>query len=348
MSRAFTTLFVVLLSLISYSVTSAQATPEQDLKTGKCILPTLKIDERPGSTEHPTQVSVGFRLIDITAVEDLSQSIKTDFVISLSWTDPRLAAFEGCQFNLNQVWTPQIDIINSGRLFKRLREQVEVLAAGRVRYIQRYQGSLVYQYDGRRFPFDHQDIIISLLSLEYGDQEVSLVIDGKFTGKKPGAFIVADWEITQVKAEVFPQPIAVFRQNHSIFNFSISAKRLPGHFLLKVILPLTLIVFMSWTVFWIDPKNLNAQIGMSGTSMLTLIAFQFGMANILPNLNYYTLMDKFVVGSTIIVFLSLIESVTKSYLTANHKQKMAVRIDRVCRWIFPIGFTAYSLIIFYG
>ena len=93
-----------------------------------------------------------------------------------------------------------------------------------------------------------------------------------------------DWTISQVEANVDPLYLDVFNSYHSAFNFSISAKRQSGYYIWKVIVPLMLIVFMSWTVFWIDPSNLGPQIGMSATSMLTLIAFQFAMANILPKL----------------------------------------------------------------
>jgi hypothetical protein len=57
-------------------------------------------------------------------------------------------------------------------------------------------------------------------------------------------------------------------------------------------------------------------------------------------------MDKFIVGSTIIVFLSLIESVTTSYLVSIQKKEAAMRIDRLCRWAFPVAFVAFTLIVF--
>ena len=107
-----------------------------------------------------------------------------------------------------------------------------------------------------------------------------------------------------------------------------------------------LIVFMSWTVFWIDPAHFGAQIGMSATTMLTLIAFQFAMANILPRLSYYTVLDKFIAGSTIFVFLALIESVATSCLFSKEKHGLAIRMDRLCRWAFPVFFVVFSLLIF--
>ena len=292
-------------------------------------------------------MSVGLRLLDVTAIEDTSQSITADFVLSQTWMDLRLAAFEGCQFSFDDVWNPQIDIINAGRLFTRLRKYVDVLESGRVRYVQRYQGALVFPYDAHQFPFDRHDIGISLLSMEYGEKDVRLIIDEEVTGRRVDEFNVPDWKISGVQAKVYSQPVVAFNQVHSGYEFSISAKRRSAYYIWKVILPLIFIVFMSWTVFWINPAQFGPQIAMSATSMLTLIAFQFAMANILPHLSYYTLLDKFIVGSTIIVFLSLIESVTTSYLVSIQKKEMAMRIDRLCRWAFPSAFATFTFIVFF-
>jgi len=346
MAKKWCTSIGVALSLFVCSIAFAQPVLKKEIQAEKCNLPTLRVNERPGPADLPTEVTVGLRLLDVTAIVDTSQTITADFVISQTWTDPRLAAFAGCRFSLDEVWTPQIEIINAGRLFTRLRKQVHVLESGRVRYIQRYQGALVFRYDAHKFPFDHHNIILSLLSFEYGDKDVRLIIDEDYTGRRPDEFNVPDWKISEVQAKIYSEPIAAFHQNSSGFAFSISAERRSAFYIWKVILPLMLIVFMSWAVFWIDPAQLGAQIGMSATSMLTLIAFQFAMANILPHLSYYTLLDKFIVGSTGLVFLSLIESVTTSYLANIQKQHIAIQIDRICRGAFPFIFVVFSLIIF--
>ncbi len=347
MLKKWATSIVIAIVIFLGSFAWIQAMEQKEQLANKCILPDLKNDQRPGPADRPTQVSIGLRLLDITAIEDTSQSITSDFVVSLTWVDPRLVGFEGCQFGLDEVWTPQIDIINAGRVFTRLRKQVNVLASGRVRYVQRYQGSLVFQYDAHQFPFDRHNIIISLLSYAYGEKDVSLIIDKEFTGRKPDQFNIPDWKINKVQAIIMSQSIDAIHLNSSEFAFNIFAQRRTNYYIWKVILPIILIVLMSWTVFWIDPSQLGAQMGMSATSMLTLIAFQFTLADILPRLSYYTLLDRFVIGSTVLVFLSLLESVTTSHLAADvQKQKLAIRIDRISRWVFPLVFAIFSLIAF--
>ena len=133
----------------------------------------------------------------------------------------------------------------------------------------------------------------------------------------------------------------------SIYNFDISGNRITLFYVWKVILPLCLIVAMSWTVFWISPAQFGPQIGMSATSMLTLIAFQFATTNMIPELGYFTILDLFIGGATILVFLALFESLTTSYLVSKDKQELALRIDFASRFVFPITFVVLIVAVFF-
>ena len=132
-----------------------------------CDAMEVKTDQPPDPAGQPTEVSVGLRLINVTGIKDTSQTIAVDFMVTQEWTDQRMAAFEGCEYSLDEVWIPQVDVINSGRLFPRLQKNVEVLGDGRLQQVQRYSGVLSFVYDAHRFPFDTQDIVITLLSEKY-------------------------------------------------------------------------------------------------------------------------------------------------------------------------------------
>ncbi|MFT5729526.1 MAG: hypothetical protein ACI8PB_003697 [Desulforhopalus sp.] len=312
-----------------------------------CDLKEVKSDLRPGASSQPTIVTVGLRLIDVTAIEDTSQTITADFMVTQDWIDPDLAGYEGCQFSLDEVWSPQINVLNSGRLFKKFDDFVNVFEAGRVRLTQRYRGSLVFVYDAHRFPFDTQNIVVSLLSEKNDQNKVKIIINESVTGRNPAAFNIPDWSITDVSAQVVTKHFEIGNSSHSSFEFSIPAKRLSGYYTWKVIVPLMLIVFMSWTVFWINPSQVGPQISMSATSMLTLIAFQFAMGDIQPRLTYFTVMDRFIFGSTVLVFLALLESVATNYLVNKNAEARALQMDRHCCWIFPTVFFVFVGIVFY-
>ncbi len=82
--------------------------------------------------------------------------------------------------------------------------------------------------------------------------------------------------------------------------------------------------------------------------MLTLIAFIFATINMLPALGYFTVLDLFIGASTILVFLAMVVSLTTSYLISLDRAESAVRVDRVCRLIFPLAFASVVILVFFA
>jgi len=120
--------------------------------------------------------------------------------------------------------------------------------------------------------------------------------------------------------------------------FEFQAKRRTGYYIWKVIVPLVLIVFMSWTVFWISAENIGAQIGVATSSILTLIAYRFILGNLLPRVSYLTQLDYFILGATVLVFLALLEVVVSSALAQRGNKEQAHRVDVAARLLFPLTF----------
>ena len=81
--------------------------------------------------------------------------------------------------------------------------------------------------------------------------------------------------------------------------------------------------------------------------MLTLIAFQFATTSMIPRLGYFTVLDLFIGAATILVFLALCESLTTSYLVSKERQELALRVDFVCRFAFPLTFVVLIIAVFF-
>ena len=286
-------------------------------------------------------------MIDLTEINDVKQTLTGDFAVRLSWTDARLSQFQGCEIALDKIWSPSVVFANSGRLITSRPREVSVGPGGQVRYLQRYYGTLASYHNLHDFPFDEQRIVISLFPIDSPEIEVQLVDDEGFTGRRD-LLNISDWKIESVKGGIERQKVEASGKFHSRYDFEITVRRFTGYYVWKVILPLCLIVVMSWCVFWIAPTQSDTQIGLSATSMLTLIAFIFATTNMVPELGYFTRLDRFIIGSTILVFLALIQSVTTSYLVARKGEQVSLRIDLVCRIAFPLAFAALVLGVFIG
>jgi hypothetical protein len=310
-----------------------------------CKLPQINLWERPLVDGAPTKVALGFFLIDIIDIDDVEQEIKTEFEVFQTWTDPRLTGLDECRFDLSQVWSPDLTFVNSGRVFPAFPERVAVGPKGVVRYVQRYRGSLSFPHALQNFPFDAHTIQIALIPMRQDRHADRLEVDKEHISRQ-GQFTILDWTFGDVSARIVPTTHPVTGETADVFYFEIPTTRLYQYYLWKVFMPLTLIAAMSWSVFWVNPAKFGPQIGMSATSMLTLIAFQFAVESILPRLSYFTLLDGFSAAATGLVFLGLVESLATSYLVSIARAELAVRIDRVCRWAFPLAFTAIVVWIF--
>jgi cadmium resistance protein CadD (predicted permease) len=311
--------------------------------------------DRPNADSGPTQISVAIWFVDVSSIDSAQQNFTADVVVVLRWKDPRLAHTVGgvALYPLDQIWNPRVVVVNeTNSISHRFPDSVEVAADGTVIYRQRLVGSFTQALVLKSFPFDKQVFRVQLAAVKYGPNEVSLVPDEKWiaaginqaAGISP-SITLPDWTVEKWEVKPLVYTLAPGLEN-SGYAVEFTASRNVQHYILKVILPLVLIVMMSWAVFWIDPVTSNSQISIAVTSMLTLIAYRFAVDSQLPRLPYMTRIDLFFLVSTLLVFFSLIEVLVTTILDNNQQTARAKNIDRYCRAIFPVIFAIASIAIF--
>ena len=303
--------------------------------------------DRPDPPGTITEVRVGIFLMDLASIDDASQTFSADFFLIRRWRDTRLAfdAPPGSEavrvLPATEVWHPEIVILNRRDVRVSLPEQVHVSPDGTVLYRQRYQGTLASPLDLKRFPFDRQQLPIQVASLHDADQVV-LQPDPHRTGRMPGLSI-AGWivELGPMENDTF-EPIAGERTLPRVV-LHLDARREVGYFVWKLFVPLGLIVFMAWTVFFIGHDQMGPRIGISTASIFTLIAFQFSLGRVLPPISYLTRADAFVLGSSVLVYLALAETIFSGKLNVGGRVELAQRIDRHARWIYAALFVLVAV-----
>ena len=303
--------------------------------------------ERPGAETGPTQVSVGIWIVDISKIDSAEQSFTAEVAAVLRWKDPRLVHTGSgiARYPLEQVWHPRIALANeTSSVTRKIPDFVEVEPDGTVTYRQRYAGAFTQPLRLRSFPFDRQTFHVQLVAVRYRPNEVRFVPDEdwvrnglKNAGGIAPSITLPDWTIEKWETKPLTYALAPGLQ-YSSYAFVFTASRNVQFYILKVILPLILIVVMSWAGFWIDPVNASAQISVAVTSMLTLIAYRFAVDTQLPRLPYMTRLDALFLISTLLVFFSLIEVMATTILDNNQQTERAKKLDRYCRVIFPAIF----------
>ena len=300
---------------------------------------------RPNEKEGPTKVSIAFYIIDVEDIDSKKQSFTADVVIRLKWNDPRLSEVKG-PIPLNAIWNPNILIYNLRDADTRLPETVTIFEGGIVQYTQRYYSKLSSHLNFKDFPFDEQILSISLLAFGFTPDEVELVYETAGSEKK---FSISDWYIEPLGAKNSVMKANLFEDNSEEItrpklDYNLKANRFIQYYWWKVLAPLLVILFLSWAVFWIDPSQVGAQIGVSGTSILTLIAFLLRLENFLPPVSYLTHMDYFIFTSLVLVFLAYLEALTSTTFALKGKKEFALKLDLTSRIVYPF---IYFVVILY-
>lgn len=307
-----------------------------------CICTLGNVDAQD-LTHEQVDVNVHALLVDIDEINSVSESFVANFYIELDWRDSTLAHNnpDSISRSLDEIWHPRLVILNQQRLVQTLPLSVEVKPDGKVVFRQRFWGSFSQQLELKSFPFDSQHLEIILIDTSMGNRLIRLIPSEDSTISE--RLRIPDWQVMDWGFVTTELPLGRMSAPVPAMVFSLDVKRYTSFFTLKVIFPLLLIVAMSWLVFWIDPSLAATQISVSVTAMLTLIAYRFAIGGMVPRLAFLTSLDYFVLASTILVFLSLVEVIYTYHLTQTNRIESARSLDRKMRWIAPL---VYMLLIF--
>jgi hypothetical protein len=297
------------------------------------------VAERPGPEGEPTQVKLGIFLIDIDEINDVDQRFSVDLFFRLRWNDPRLALPEGDQgiglrtFSLDDIWTPKALIVNDRGLNTQLPRVAEVDTQGNVQYRQRLYGELAVSLDLHEFPFDSQILPIDIISYAYDPGQLQFLADGEMGGNI-GAFAAEGWRFKALEPQIGEFSVTGTDWARSRITYGLEARRISQYYVLTIFLPITLIVFMAWSAFWLQPNIVPSRIAISTASIFSLLAFGFSIRMSLPKIAYVTRADMFAVGCMLMVFLALAVAVLGSRWAEAGEIEKAKRLNGRARWVY--------------
>ena len=335
-------LAVLLLGCATYDSSFAQ-TPGNDLS--RLGLPN------PGGQ---TKVRVGFRLSDITDISEEREMFEFESVLTLKWHDPRQAfdpaelgvqelIYQG-QFQFNEVfngWWPLLVLANEAGPLEQQGELLKIKPDGSMTYIAELDGVVKTKMNLHHFPFDSQRFEILLKCLGFDRSEVLLVPDHETSGFRAQGTGIAQWKYLGMN--VVPRDHELtFADGHvgssSHVVVYVDMKRNP-HFILRiVVIPLFILVMLSWSVFWMSKSSVGDRMDISFVGILTVVAYQIMISANLPRIDYLTLMSTFLYLSFLSMAAGVVINLHVAHLDHAGRTADGDMIDRRCRWLFP---TAY-------
>lgn len=302
----------------------------------------------PPNPEGLTKIYISIVINNISEINAASEIMQADIYLAAKWNDPRLK-HEGAESelkNFNNAWGPLITISNRLNISKSFAEDIFVSNDGTATYFQRIFGGFTQKFEFKDFPFDTQTFDVKIIGMGNTAKDIELVPDPEVKSGISDDLSLPEWNILDWKYDNTPYTLMKGTPELPALTFSFRAKRESGFYLLVFVIPLVLIIIMSWTSFWLDPKLSSSQISIATTSMLTLIAYRFVVSGGLPKISYMTRMDIFVLGSSILIFITLLQTVLTTSLTSRGKEILGNKIDVHCRWIFPLLYIFVCLVAF--
>ncbi len=305
--------------------------------------------------DEPDEVYFYIYVLDVDEISAQDQNFTVNVALSLRWHDERLAHNDPAprKVSVEEVWTPTILLANrQASLRMPLPEIVEIDTDGTVTYRQQYVGPLSQRLKLESFPLDIQDFSIHFVSPGTTPKDIEFIPDEPPGSETTGGDIaevlsLPDWQILSFKAESRPYQAAKTAHIPG-FAFEFVAKRHFAYYFWQAVVPLALIGMMSWVPFWVHPSKAELQFSIASSAVLTLIAYRFTLASLLPKLPYLTRLDYIATGGTILVFMAFLQVLITSLLAKNDLVGPAERIDHVCRFAFPVvyaGLVSLALLV---
>jgi hypothetical protein len=245
---------------------------------------------------------------------------------------------------MDQIWTPVLQLLNR-RSVERIREpELSVFPDGNVLFLVRSFGNFSFRADLSDFPFDQQELSFNIVST-YESDKVRLITRPELLGLSE-QLSVANWDIELQGTRNQTLYIAPVDKHLERLDLILGATRLSGYYTWQQLLPLLLIVMMTWVVFWIPLEVIPSRVGLAATSMLTLIAYRFAMSSVLPPIAYLTRLDIFMIGASVLVFAGLATTVAVSYIFDQKNEELATRVNRSARWLSPLFLVLLTVLAF--
>ena len=296
---------------------------------------------------RPTRVKFSALLVKLDAIDAASEDkpmLTAQFSLGISWPDSRLAkqnidphtvhVFQGSAADevLAKMFNPKITVVDGE--METNHQHLQIFPDGRVTLEQGVTVKVPANLNLMRFPFDSQAFKIRFASLYWDENEVDLNQEIASADKVDKAGNDA-WHLNY--RSFYISKVAL-RKNHektSTFNFIIYGERDPNYFIWRLLLPLMVIVFLSWNVFWLHEDKALA-LGNCFLFLLTVVTFHDTARSMLPVLSYFTFIDAVVFISYGFIIIPTVQVVLSIRLEDKGNFLLMDSIRKTCKWMVPI------------
>jgi neurotransmitter-gated ion-channel len=306
----------------------------------------------------PQVVEVSLLINSVSDIDSARETFRGDFYLTLQWHDPALLTADPENIDWSRFQKPLIEFMNYYQDVAPVGDEPPRLvspgvAASQIRYI----GTFTSRMDLEEFPFDEQTLALELESQT--DDAKNLVFSFRpskgapidIQNRKvnvrqdiiiPREIHLPEWTITGIEVGESKYLYYEGTKAFSHLRFDLKIARRIGYYVWKVMALLVILVILSWGVFLIDPGDIGNRLAVSITLLLAAVAFAFVTGSLIPRVSYLTLLDLYVLGCYVLLFLGAAESLLVYQMRA---RDTARKVDRLALACFPAAFLLLHLFL---
>ncbi len=338
LKRYFTTLFLFTAMAFNATETAALAFAPSDEPT----------------QAHPAVVRVGILIRNIIDIDDVNENWEISGLLIASWIDRSLRFRAGARSHVYRglsagMWKPDFEFTNEERPTTFRFVDLYAEPDGTIVYTQMFSATLSSSLNLRRFPFDSQ--VLPVVVQASGDDLDRTILrpDSQDSALSNRSYAgVSQWSpvsLTENLGTVVGSASAA-----KDVEFGLKVRRNPRSYVLKFIVPLLLLVIISWITFWLSHEEFKTkdQLQSAVSTLLIVVAFNITATNILPRTEYITYIDALLFVCFIFVMISIGTIVVTHLLQIKKSEQRALKVRRLAGVILPLAFLIAQIILFFG
>ncbi|HEY2475588.1 MAG TPA: hypothetical protein VGI19_12430 [Candidatus Cybelea sp.] len=303
---------------------------------------------------NPAVVRLGLDIRNLTAIDEVKENWQFNGLLVAKWSQPSLKYRPRGHGHLYRdlpatIWKPTFEFTNEVTPTHFRFVDFYARPDGTVVYIQAFNATLSNNLDLRRFPFDYQllplvvqaegdDIDRTILKADPGD---SAFPDRPYAG-------LAQW--VPVSLTVQLSTVEGNASRATEVEFRLKVQRNPKSYIWKFIVPLLLLVIISWVTFWLSHEEFKTkdQLQSAVATLLIIVAFNITATSLLPRTDYVTYIDALLFSSFIFVVISIATIVGTHLLQINYSQERALTVRKLAGILLPLSFIVTQALLFIG
>lgn len=199
-----------------------------------------------------------------------------------------------------------------------------------------YQGKFFQKFDFKKFPFDNQTLQFKFQVKERGNyigyrEIIQSQYGENLNEQNLQNFLNNEWDFKKYRYVYDYYRDVSYNIDIPYLLAEFDVDRINNYYILKLMLPMIFLIIITWSVFWIIPKDLESRLTVSVVSFLSLIAYNFVVDQDLPKLGYLTFLDNFILYSYIFAGVPTLQTVLSKYLCDINKENASAILDRKFR-----------------